>query len=403
MKVLLILNIILCGFWYPLKGQTRAVFEEQRDRTLNEISFVDKLLKTASKEKEESINALKIIGNKLRLRETVIKVMREEIELISGRIELNTLAIIMMESDLIELKNDYSLAIINSYKSRKLNTELIYVLSARDFNQGYKRLKYLQHAAKFRRNEAEIIIEIKEQIESSKKRMEIDLSNISDLKLKEEYQKGLLQSEHMKKERMIISLASKEKQLKKELEEKKRIAKKIEAEIAKLIEEERKRKIKTDMTPEEKLIGENFSDNKGLLPWPVERGIITGHFGIQQNDVLKNVTENNIGIEITSYGETPVRAVFKGEVGKVFAINGANWTIIIKHGKYLSVYNNIINVKVKTGDKVDTKQYIGDIFCEKKIGNNSTMKFLICEESKILNPELWISQKTDNYVTKRDN
>ena len=179
--------------------------------------------------------------------------------------------------------------------------------------------------------------------------MQNDFYRISDLKSKEEQQKNLLQTEQVRKQKMVKSLSSKEKQLRKELEEKKRIAKKIESEITRILEEERKKVIKSDKTPEQKLIGENFAENKGRLPWPVEKGIITSHFGIQKHPVLKYVTENNIGIEITSSGKMNARSVFEGEVVKVFAISGANMTVIIRHGKYLSVYTNIVNVKVKTG------------------------------------------------------
>ena len=251
----------------------------------------------------------------------------------------------MMESDLINLKNDYARAVINSYKAKKENPELVYILSAKDFNQGYKRLKYLQQVTKFRRRESEIIMELKDQIQTSKERLQNDLLRISDLKSKEEQQKSLLQSEQNKKQAMVQSLSKKERQLKKELEEKKRIASKIESEIARIIEEEKKKVIKSDNTPEQKLIGESFAENKGRLPWPVEKGIITSQFGIQKHPVLKYVTENNLGIEITSLGKTRVRSVFKGEVTSVFPIRGANMTIIIRHGKYLSVYQNIIDIK----------------------------------------------------------
>ena len=112
-----------------------------------------------------------------------------------------------------------------------------------------------------------------------------------------------------------------------------------------LLEEERKRAIKSDNTPEQKLIGENFAENKGHLPWPVEKGIITSQFGIQKNPILKYVTENNIGIEITSLGKTSARSIFKGEVTKVFPIKGGNMTVIIRHGKYLTVYGNLVRFK----------------------------------------------------------
>lgn len=149
-------------------GQTRADLEEKRKKTMEEINYVDVLLQRTSREKTEGMNDVKIIGKKIDLRESVIVGMKEEIELISGRIDLNNIAIDMMEDDLVKLKKDYSNALVNLYKSRKANSELIYILSAKDFNQGYKRLKYLQQVTKFRRNESEIIMELKSQIETSK-------------------------------------------------------------------------------------------------------------------------------------------------------------------------------------------------------------------------------------------
>jgi murein hydrolase activator len=376
-----------------LTGQTKAELEEKRKKTLEEISYVDDLLKTTAKEKVEGMNSVKIIGRKLDLRESVIRGMHEEINLIAGRIDLNNLAIDMMEDDLVNLKNDYEKAIVNAYKSRKGNPELIYILSAKDFNQGYKRLKYLQQVAKFRRRESEIIMELKSQIETSKKKLEIDLSHISDLKSREEQQKRLLEKEQDKKQQLVQSLTNKEKQLKKELEEKKRVARKIENEIERLVDEERRKTVKSEATPEQKLIGDSFSENMGRLPWPVEKGVITSHFGVHQHPVFKYLTEDNIGIEITSSGKMSARSVFQGQVAKVFAISGANMTVIIRHGKYLSVYANIAFVKVKPGDRVLAKQDIGDIYLDPGNGNNCVLKFMIFETNmKYLDPEIWIAK-----------
>ena len=178
MKHLVLLNLLFWILISLLSAQTKAELEEKRNTTLNEITYVDNMLKSTAKEKEESMNAVKIIGSKLNLRESVIRGMRDEINLLNQRIDLNTLAINMMESDQAELKNDYARAVINSYKSQKENPELVYVLSAKDFNQGYKRLKYLQQVAKFRRRETEIIMELKEQIQSTKDRLQADLSRL---------------------------------------------------------------------------------------------------------------------------------------------------------------------------------------------------------------------------------
>jgi septal ring factor EnvC (AmiA/AmiB activator) len=269
----------------------------------------------------------------------------------------------------------------------------VYLLSAKDFNQGYKRLKYLQQVTKFRRRETEIIIELKTQIESSKMKLQNDLYRISDLKSREEQQKSLLQEEQNRKQKMVKSLANKEKQLKKELEEKKRIAKKIEGEIARLIKEQSRNSKSSDITPEERLIGEDFFSNKGLLPWPVERGIITSQFGVHKHPVFKYLEEDNIGIEITSSGRVSARSIFQGEVARVFAIPGANMTVIVRHGRYLSVYANIVNVKVKPGQKVITKQDIGDVYSDPGT-ENSILKFMIFEtNSKYMDPEYWIVKK----------
>lgn len=391
MKYIVLFTILFLGFGKGLNGQTRAELEEKRNKTLEDISYTDNLLKATAREKNQSIGAIKIIGNKLNLRENVIRSMREEVDLLSERIDLNTLAIGMMESDLVQLKNDYAKAVLNSYRLEKGNPEIVYILSARDFNQGYKRLKYLQQITKFRRNEAEIILELKGQIEDTKERLENDLKKVSDLKAKEEQQKALLQNEQKRMNYMVQTLGKREKQLKKDLEEKKRIARKIENEIARLIEEERKRTVKSENTPEQKLIGDNFTENMGKLPWPVEKGIITSHFGVQKHPVLKYLTEDNIGIEITSSGRVYARSIFQGEVVKVFAISGANMTVIIRHGKYLSVYANLVNVKVKAGDKVNTKQIVGEVYSDPDNNNNSVLKFMIFE-TKYQDPELWIAK-----------
>jgi septal ring factor EnvC (AmiA/AmiB activator) len=374
-----------------LSGQNRSAIEAQRKKTLDEIAYVDNLLLNTSKEKSASISALKILGSKLNLRESVISGINEEIELLKRRIELNRIAVDIMDEDLIKLRREYSNAIINSYKSKKLNPEIVYILSAKDFNQGYKRIKYLQQVSKIRRNESEIISEIIEEIEKSKAKLESDLREISELQERELQQKNLLQGEQSRKQRMIKSLTAKERQLQKELEEKRQIAKRLEKELARIIEEENKKNSAAKLTPEQKLIGDNFLDNKGRLPWPVERGVITAHFGIHQHPILKYVTEKNDGIDITSSGRAKARSIFKGEVTAITAISGANMTVILKHGKYFSVYNNLVNVRVKKGDKVETKQDIGDVFYDPKDNNSCTLKFMIFEQ-KFLDPEQWISK-----------
>jgi septal ring factor EnvC (AmiA/AmiB activator) len=388
-KIFIIISFLIIYINYSI-GQTRADLEEQRKKALEEIAYVDGLLRNTAREKTESVNAIRILGNKVNLRESVINGFSNEIDLLIERKEINELAIEMMEEDLVSLREDYARTIVNSYKSKKGNPEIVYILSARDFNQGYKRLKYLQQVSKFRRNEAELIKELKVQVEETRERIEEDISRVSDLQHREVIQKNLLQNEQQRKQRMLKSIGSKEKQLQKELAEKKKLAERIEREISRLIEAERKKSSGTELTPEQKLTGDNFFENRGKLPWPVERGVITAHYGVHQHPVLKYVTEESVGIEITGSGKTIVRSIFKGEVTAISALSGANMTVIIRHGNYYSAYNNLVNVTVKTGDKVQTKQAIGEVFKD-PVNNNCTLKFMIFEK-KFLDPEVWIAK-----------
>jgi len=168
MRIIYCTTILLFIFSITLTAQTKAELEEQRLKTLEEISYVDRMLKTTEKERNENLQALRMIGNKVNLREDIIEGMNEEIKLLRERIEINKLALDMMEDDIEYLKNDYGKSVVNTYKSKKVNPDIVYILSARDFNQGYKRIKYLQQVTRYRRDEAEIIKELKKQIEGAK-------------------------------------------------------------------------------------------------------------------------------------------------------------------------------------------------------------------------------------------
>lgn len=393
MKILFIILFVTFTSAFALNGQTRAELEELRRKNLQEIEYVDRMLKTTASQKNESLNELRVIGKKLNLREKLINEYGQEISLLEYRIQLNSLATEMLEQDLNELKNEYARSIVSAYKATKGTPALAFILSSSDFNQGYKRLKYIQQVAKYRRKETETIETIYMELQSTRERLEKDRRNVSDLKNKEVRQKQMLSQEQNRKERLVTTLSRKEKQLKQELDEKRRIARQIEKEIERLIEEERKKSETVPMSREMKVIGDSFGENKGKIPWPVASGIITSHFGLQPHPVLRNVTEDNIGIEITSSGPTKARSVFKGEVVRVFAISGANMAVIIRHGKYLTVYQNLVNVKVKAGDSVAIGEEIGDVFLDNGEGGKAVIKFMVYEEKKKLDPEQWLTKK----------
>lgn len=389
----------ICFVWFilvlsiiSLSGQSRKELEEQRKKTLQEIEYVGNLIKQTEKQKITGLNELKVLGNKVELHERVISNLKEEADLLRMRVELNNLAISLMESDLETIKKEYEKAILNAFKASKGYPYIVYVLSARDFNQGYRRMKYIQDVSRYRRNEAELIADLKKQIEKTKIKLYEDFAALNSLRLDEEKQRNILKVEQEKKRRMINTLSGKERQLRAELEAKRKIAVRIENEINKIIEEERKKSSGTEMTPEMKLISSNFAGNKGRLPWPVEKGVITSQFGLQQHKELSFVKQNNPGIEITSNGKVKVRSVFNGEIARVLTISGENMAVIIKHGNYFTVYQNIINITVKSGQTVDIKQEIGEVYCDESKGNKSILKFMIFRDKEKLNPEEWLAK-----------
>ena len=376
---------------YSVKAQTRTELEERRKAALKDIEYLDNMITKTSREKIESMSRLNMIRRKLNLRENIIEDLLREQKLLEGRMELNKMAIDLMNDDVKILVKEYEKAIKHAQKVGKGNPELAYILASKDINQGYKRIKYLQQVAKYRRREAEIILDLKSEIEENRSKLKKDLVEISELKKKEDSQKNKLNREQNSQRRIISGLSRKEKQLRKEIEEKRKIAIEIEKEIERVIEEENRRNRMNEMTPEDRIVGEDFSNNKGRLPWPVERGVITAQFGIHDHPVIKDTKINNIGIEITSGTKESARAIFKGKVMSVFGITGGNMAVIIRHGKYLTVYQNIVNVEVKPGDQVEAKEYIGDVYYDDD--EKSIIKFMIYEEKEKKDPEIWLAKK----------
>ena len=271
----------------------------------------------------------------------------------------------------------------------------MYILAGATISQSYQRYKYLKYIGEYRRKKASeienLIVELDQQ--------RVDLNELRNEKLglledREREQKKLL-GERTLRANMVNDLKKQETRLRREIKEKERIAHQLEAKIREIIEEEARKlnakNIYAALTPEQELVGNDFKRNKGKLPWPVDRGIITMGFGDNEFPGLRGTSVKNNGIDINSSAGTVVRAIFEGDVTKVFAILGANYTVLIRHGEFLSVYQNLINVRVKTGDKVLTKEVLGEAFADEE--NNVSMVHLeVWQEKSILNPEEWLSK-----------
>jgi septal ring factor EnvC (AmiA/AmiB activator) len=284
-----------------------------------------------------------------------------------------------------------------AYRNQNSNNQLLFLLSSQDFNQAYKRLIYLRQYADYRRKQAERISEFKNSIggqliEFNKRKEEKQNLLVSKVK-----QTQIIEQQKKQQNDVYADLQQKEKDLKRKLENQRKAELRLQQEIERVISDEAKKLTRKkskepglSLTPAEKVLSGDFSNNRGKFPWPVQRGVITDHFGDHPHAVLKYVVVRNSGIDITTQANAKARAIFKGEVTKVVAIPGANFAVIIRHGNYLTVYSNLSDVFVKAGQSVEIKDEIGSIFTDQNDDNKTVLKFQLWRESTKLDPEDWL-------------
>lgn len=371
--------------------------QNKKDKAAKEIEYTSRLLNETSKSEKSSISKLRLINNKISKRNSVISNISNEIKIYEDFIETNTQAIKMLENDIEDLKDEYAKVIRLAYKNRNVNDKILFLLSSESFNQAYRRLLYFKRYKDYRENQAKVITEVRKVLDESAQRLEQQKIEKQKLIGQNQVEKHKLSKEQKQQNSELKKLKTQKSSLQKKLRKQQKTERKLEREIQRIIEEEARKNQKagkTDysLTPEQKLIGNNFEQNKHRLPWPVERGVIVEHFGVHNHPVLNNVKVKNNGIDIATEVGAKVRAVFNGEVSRVFAISGGNTAVIVRHGNFLTVYSNLREVIVKKGDKIKTKQQIGTVFTDLDDGNKSILKFQIWKESTKLNPEDWIGR-----------
>lgn len=396
MKILLVTGFF---FLFCIVGFSQSIddLQKKKQKAEKEIEYTTKLLNEVQKNQKLSLNRVQLLNKQIEHRNAVITSINEEINVYQQFIDNNNLAIRMMNSDMKGIKKEYAELIRSAYRNRNAYDQILFLLSAENANQAYRRWLYMKRYTAYRESQADIINAIQLALDQKSEKLEqqklIKLQLVTDTKVEARQ----LSQEKIQKNSEIRKLEKEQQSLRKKLQQQREIEQRLENEIKKIIEEEA-RKSKAagttgfSLTPEQKLVGESFVQNKRKLPWPVERGVITEHFGINQHPVLANVQTRNNGISIATEAGAKVRAVFKGEVSRVFGITGGNTAVIIRHGKYLSVYSNLREVTVKKGDKVTTKQTIGTVYTDADDDNKSILKFQIWLENQKLNPEEWIGR-----------
>ncbi|TSA35363.1 MAG: hypothetical protein D4R64_09840 [Porphyromonadaceae bacterium] len=366
----------------------------QRDKSLLDISRTEELLKQTQTNRQNELQNLKLTNRKIIVRHKVISGINNEISLLDKTIRNNEAAIDTLESEITVLKKDYGNVILKTYLNRNAYHRSQYIFAASDFNQAFKRLKYMQQYARFRKSQAEKIEVKTEELRRINVKQEEDKNQRRDLLLVEKREMAKLSNDQKDQEGYVKDLQKQERQVKKDLEAQKATFKKLEKEIAKLIAAATGSEMSSSgmrMTPEEKIISNEFSQNIGRLPWPVARGVISMGHGRQNAPGLRNVEIDNLGISIITEDEAIVQAVFGGKVSSIMSLAGGNLAVLIKHGEYFSVYVNISDLKVKVGDNVKIKQEIGRATHNGKEGNPE-FNFQIWKGQDNQDPEKWLSK-----------
>lgn len=420
-------------------AQSSIDLKKQRQRLSNEIELLNKSLQKTSSNKNLTVKQVNALLAQIKLREEKISTISSEMTLIDREINKNTREIKKLESELTELKKNYANMIQFAYRNKSGYNKLMFLFAAHDFNQAFKRVKYLQQFSESRKVQAKEI----EQTQSELKKIAAELARNkkekSSLIQAQEGEKKTLSTQKSEKDKVVRNFTSQEKEFKQEITKKKqeadRLARAIQAAIRKEIEEENRRieaarkaaaaaaaaKAKAEAekakaegrpvvappkaaeakkdsktasnilsaTPEAAKLSSDFTSNRGRLPWPVENGIVTQGFG--QHTYGRNVTVNNDGLNIRTNDGQVVRAIFDGVVSSVVQMQGSGYAVIIRHGKYFSVYSNLQSVSVKRLQTVTVKQAIG-IAGKDPIEGVSEMHFEIWEGTSPLNPTPWLAR-----------
>ncbi len=381
-------------------AQSKEELEKKRKQLLQEIEDAQDQLNETRKNKNASLSEVYALKQKINARQKLIANYNSQIRNLDDDILLNYKTVKSLQIRIDSMKAEYARLIVRAYKSKGDVDKLLFLFSSKDFNDAFRRIKYLQKYSDYRLQQARKIKETQVDLGMKIKVLDSEKQEKQELLVTQNQQKVQLEEEHKAKNQVVQKLKSQESELMQKIKDKKKSAAKlnkiIEDIIRKEIEEARKNTNATStssktiaLTPEARALSDNFAGNKGSLPWPVERGVITEQFGTHPHEVLDNVMVNNNGIDIKTQPGAAVRAVFEGTVVKVFFNPSFQKGVIISHGEYFSVYSNLEDVTVQKGDKVKTKQTIGKVYTQPD-ENKTEVHLEIWKNFEKTNPESWI-------------
>ena len=381
------------------QSQRQQELEEKRRELQQEIREITKLLFAGKKEKKSVVSAVEDLNYKISVRKNLIRITNQQANLLTREINANQDEISTRRVKLKALKEAYADMIVKSYKNRARENKLMFLLSSSGFQQAYRRLQYIKQYADYQRQQAEIIKVETKQLQLLNQDLLVQKKDKQKLVGENKAAKLILDKELKDQQAFIESIQKNLAKFSAQIKDKQKASEKLDKEIRKLIREaiaasnkKAGKSVKTrtfSMTPEQKVLAANFTANKGKLPWPVASGVVKMRFGTNPSPIDPSIKIKSNGVRIATNKGEPVRAVFDGVVQGIMTPKNGNNTIMIRHGNYITVYKNLSKFYVSKGDKVTTKQVLGEVITNKASGE-SILSFGIYKDSAIQNPSNWV-------------
>ena len=388
------------GLWkVQAQSQRQLQLEEQRRELQKEIRQITLLLFAGKKEQKSAVTAVEDLNYKISVRKNLIRITNQQANLLIREINRNQEEISKKRDKLKLLKDDYAAMIVKSYKNRSRENKLLFLLSSSNFQQAYRRLQYIKQYADYQKAQAALIKEETKQLQLLNKTLLVQKKEKQKLVEENKAAKSILDKERSAQQALIASIQQNLSKFSKQIKTKQKQSESLDRQIRKLIQEaiaasnkkagKSTNLAKFSLTPEQKILAANFTANKGKLPWPVQSGIVKLRFGTNPSPIDPSIKIKSNGVRIATNKGEPVRAVFEGTVQGIMTPKNGNNTIMIRHGNYITVYKNLSKFYVNKGDKVITKQTIGEVITNKASGE-SILSFGIYKDSAVQNPSLWI-------------
>ena len=390
---------LIIGF-LPVNAQNykekQKQLEAQKISIKKEIDQINILIESSKKTSKNLANELEDLQLKISARDKLIQINNSQLNNLNNIIENQNERILILQNNLERLKSEYSKIILSSYKKKSPELKLMFLFASENINQAFNRFQYFKQYSKYRKKQGEKIQNTQIEISKSIDSLEIRKKERQLIQNENQRVKSTLINEKNQQNRLFNNLLKEQKNYVSEINKKEKQAKLIENEIQNLIrlaiaETNNNSSNSFALTPEGRLISSNFELNKGRLPWPVKSGVITRRFGTQPHPIVKTTTINSNGISITTSPNSIAYSVFDGEVLSVYGFSGGNPGVLIRHGKYISNYQNLSTIFVKKGDKIKANEEIGIIFTNSSNGK-TILKFNIFNELKPENPSNWLDR-----------